>query len=47
MSEKEILRNQAKRLGVIRHFEEVTKSLSKTCGYFARQPLEDVIEGLR
>lgn len=47
MSEKEILRNQARRLGVIRHFEEVTKSISKTCGYFARQPFEDVIEGLR
>jgi transposase InsO family protein len=34
MSEKEILRNQARRLGVIRHFEEVTKSISKTCRYF-------------
>jgi transposase InsO family protein len=34
MSEKEILRNQARRLGVIRHFEQVTKSISKTCRYF-------------
>jgi hypothetical protein len=47
MSEKEILRNQAKRLGVIRHFEEVTKSIAKACRYFARQPFEDVSEGLR
>lgn len=33
MSEKEILRNQARRLGVIRHSEEVTKNISKTCRY--------------
>ena len=34
MSEKEILRNQARRLGVIRPFEEVTRNISKTCRYF-------------
>ncbi len=34
MSDKEILRNQAGRLGVIRHFEEVTKSILKTSRYF-------------
>lgn len=34
MSEKEILRNQARRLGVIRHFEEVSRNISKTCRYF-------------
>jgi transposase InsO family protein len=34
MSEKEILRNQARRLGVIRHSEEAIKNISKTCRYF-------------
>ncbi len=34
MSEAEILRNQRKRLGVIRHYEEVTHNVSKTCRYF-------------
>ena len=33
MSEKEILRSQARRLGVIRHFEEVTQDIFKTCRY--------------
>ena len=34
MSEKEISRNQAGRLEVISHFEEVTKSVSKGFRYF-------------
>jgi hypothetical protein len=34
MSEKEILRNQKRRPGIICHAEEVTKSLAKTCRYF-------------
>ncbi|MFZ6017935.1 MAG: helix-turn-helix domain-containing protein, partial [Nitrospirota bacterium] len=34
MSKKEILRNQRWRLGVIRHAEEVTKNIAKTCRYF-------------
>jgi transposase InsO family protein len=34
MLESDILRNQRKRLCVIRHFEEVTHNVSKTCRYF-------------
>lgn len=34
MSETEILMNQRKRLGAIRHHEEVTRNVSKTCRYF-------------
>jgi len=34
MSKAEILSNQRKRLGVIRHYEEVTHNVSKTCRYF-------------
>jgi hypothetical protein len=34
MSETEILRNQIKRLGVIRHYGEITYKVSKTCRYF-------------
>lgn len=34
MSEKEILRNQRKRLGIIHHYEEVTKNKAKTARYF-------------
>ncbi|MGO9614739.1 MAG: hypothetical protein ACLPX5_17130 [Dissulfurispiraceae bacterium] len=34
MSEKEMLRNQRKRLGIIRHYEEVTKNVAKTARYF-------------
>ena len=33
MSEKEILRNQRWRPGIIRHAEEVTKNVAKTCRY--------------
>jgi transposase InsO family protein len=34
MSEKEILRNQKWRLCIIRHMEEVTHNVAKTCRYF-------------
>jgi transposase-like protein len=34
MLEKQILRNQKWRLGIIRHVEEVTKNVAKTCRYF-------------
>jgi len=34
MTEKEILRNQKWRLGFIRHAEEITKNVAKTCRYF-------------
>ena len=34
MSGQEILRNQKRRLGVIRHAEEVTQNVGKTCRYF-------------
>jgi len=34
MSEKEILRNQRWRSGIMRHAEEVTKNIAKTCRYF-------------
>ena len=34
MSEKEIIRRQRWRLGIIRHAEEVTKNIAKTCRYF-------------
>ena len=34
MLEKEILRNQARRLGAIRNFEGLTQNISKTCRYF-------------
>lgn len=34
MTEEEILRNQKWRLGVIRHAEEVTGNVAKTCRYF-------------
>ena len=34
MSEKEILRNQRRRWGIIRHAEEVTQNVAKTCQYF-------------
>jgi transposase InsO family protein len=34
MSGQEILRNQKRRLGVIRHVEEVTHNVAKTCRYF-------------
>jgi len=34
MSEKEILRNQRRRLAIIRHYEEVTKNKAKTARYF-------------
>ena len=34
MSGQEILRNQRRRLGVIRHAEEVTHNVAKTCRYF-------------
>lgn len=34
MSEQEILRNQRRRLGIIRHAEEVTQNVAKTCRYF-------------
>jgi len=34
MSKNEILRNQKWRLGIIRHAEEVTHNIAKTCRYF-------------
>jgi transposase-like protein len=34
MSRTEILRNQKWRLGIIRHAEEVTHNIAKTCRYF-------------
>ncbi len=34
MSRNEILRNQKWRLGIIRHAEEVTHNIAKTCRYF-------------
>jgi hypothetical protein len=34
MSNKEILRLQAWRLGIIRHVEEVTGNIAKTCRYY-------------
>ena len=34
MSGQEILRNQKRRLGIIRHVEEVTHNVAKTCRYF-------------
>ena len=34
MWEKEILRNQKRRLGIIHHAEEITKNIAKTCRYF-------------
>jgi hypothetical protein len=34
VSERGILRIQARRLGIIRHFKEATKNISKTCRYF-------------
>ncbi|MBA7533840.1 IS481 family transposase ISRhba4 [subsurface metagenome] len=34
MTEKEILRKQRWRLGIIRHAEEVTHNIAKTCRYF-------------
>ncbi len=34
MSKNEILRNQRWRLGIIRHAEEVTHNVAKTCRYF-------------
>jgi len=34
MFENDILRNQRKRLSIIRHFEEVTHNVSETCRYY-------------
>lgn len=34
MSRNEILKNQRWRLGIIRHAEEVTHNVAKTCRYF-------------
>ncbi len=34
MSKNEILRNQRWRLSIIRHAEEVTHNVAKTCRYF-------------
>jgi len=34
MTEKEILRNQKWRLGFIRHAEQITGNVAKTCRYF-------------
>ncbi len=34
MTEKEISRKQRWRLGIIRHAEEVTHNIAKTCRYF-------------
>ena len=34
MSRNEILRNQRWRLGIIRHAEDVTHNVAKTCRYF-------------
>jgi transposase-like protein len=34
MLEQDLLRNQRKRLAVLRHYEEVTHNVSKTCRYY-------------
>lgn len=34
MTEREILRNQKWRLGIIQHAEEATGNVAKTCRYF-------------
>jgi transposase len=34
MPEREILRNQRRRLGIIRQYEEVTRNKAKTARYF-------------
>ena len=57
MTEKEISRNQKWRLGFIRHAEEITKNVAKTCRYFGitrttfyrwyRRYQNDGLEGLK
>jgi len=57
MSEKEILRRQRWRLGIIRHYEEVSKNAAKTARYFGisraifyrwyNRYRKDGVEGLR
>jgi len=34
MQEQEFLRNLRKRLAIVRHYEEVTHNVSKTCRYY-------------
>ena len=34
MTKEEISRNQRRRLGVIRHVEEITHNVAKTCQYY-------------
>ena len=34
MLERDLLRNQRKRIGAIRHYEEVTRNVSRTCRYY-------------
>ena len=34
MTQSDSLRNQKRRLGVLKHYEEVTRNVSKTCRYF-------------
>jgi len=36
MTKAEIFRNQRWRLGIIRHAEEVTHNVAKTCRYFGK-----------
>ena len=56
MSETEVAKRAARRLAIIRHAEEVTGSVAKTCRYYGisracfykwRERYEDGTEGLR
>ena len=56
MTEREQARNVAKRLAMIRHFEEVSGNVAKTCRYWVSRPTfykwfrryqEQGLEGLR
>jgi transposase-like protein len=49
MTEREVSRNAAKRLAIIRHAEEVTGNVSQTCRYFGitRQTFLHLAETLR
>jgi transposase-like protein len=49
MTEREVSRNAAKRLAIIRHAEEVTGNVSQTCRYFGitRQTFLHLAQTLR
>lgn len=57
MTEQELVRSAARRLAVIRHFEEITQNAAKTCRYYGisrtafyrwyRRYLEEGVDGLR